>query len=294
MIYKLFFVYIPKIIEIYENILKQIRKIQFQILLFFIDLLCIYLIVKLSNIIGIIVALVMLIILMILHLLYLFQLITNPLMALNNLFYYVERLWIILRDNSINKKYFYKKEKTGDLEKMKKNLKQNIEILARAFNLLNNKIINISSKKSVLKFFILVFIVSIIFTITIFSFEYYGLNKINCEHFSFLKPVQYFEYFYFSVSIYSTINSGIVPLTTFAKSIVITQILFGIILFYIFILSFSTTAFESASKDREKILGKLRKILNYLDDVAKNELNTSVENLLQEKLLETSTSSIEK
>jgi len=114
------------------------------------------------------------------------------------------------------------------------------------------------------------------------------LNKINSEHFSLLKPVQYFEYFYFSVSIYSTINSDIAPLTTFAKSIVVTQILLGIFLFYIFILSFSTTAFESASKDREKILGKLIKILNYLDDVAKNELNTNIENLLQEKLFETS------
>ena len=293
-IYKLFFVYIPKIIEIYENILKQIKKIQFQILLFFIDLLCVYIIVRLSNIIGIMIAMVMLVILLILHLLFLFQLITNPLMAFNNLFYYVEKLWIMLRDDNITKKYFDKKDKTNDLEKIKKDLKQNIKTCAKAFYWLNNWIKNISGRKTVLIFFITVFIISIIFTTTIFSFEYYGLNKINCEHFSFLKPVQYFEYFYFSVSIYSTINSDIVPLTTFAKSIVITQILFGIILFYIFILSFSTTAFKSASKDREKILGKLGKILKYLDDVAKNELNTSVENLLQEKLLETSTGSLDK
>lgn len=292
-IYKLFFEYIPKIIKIYENILKQIKKIQFQILLFFIDLLCIYLIIKLSNIVGIIIALVMLIILMILHLLFLFQLITNPLMALNNLFYYVEKLWIMLRDDIIIKKYFDKKDKTNDLEKIKKDLKQNIKTYAKAFYWLNNWIKNISGRRAVLIFFITVFIISIIFTIIIFSFEYYGLNKIN-NNFSTVKSGQYFEYFYFSISIYSTIDSGIEPLTILAKSFVITQILFGIFLFYIFILSFSTTAFESASKDREKILGKLRKILNYLDDVAKNELNTNIENLLQEKLLETSTSSLDK
>jgi len=287
-IYKLFFEYIPKIIKIYENILKQIKKIQFQILLFFIDLLCVYIIVRLSNIIGIMIAMVMLVILLILHLLFLFQLITNPLMAFNNLFYYVEKLWIMLRDDNITKKYFDKKDKTNDLEKIKKDLLQNIKTYTKAFYWLNNWIKNISGRRTVLIFFITVFILSIIFTLIIFSFEYYGLNKINHEHFSLLKPVKYFEYFYFSVSIYSTINSDIVPFTTFAKSIVITQILFGIILFYVFILSFSTTAFESALKDREKILGKLRKILNYLDDVAKNELNTNIENLLQEKLLKTS------
>jgi len=279
-IYKLFFEYIPKIIKIYENILKQIEKIQFQILLFFIDLLCVYIIVRLSNIIGIMIAMVMLVILLILHLLFLFQLITNPLMAFNNLFYYVEKLWIMLRDDNIIKKYFDKKDKTNDLEKIKKDLLQNIKTYAKAFYWLNNWIKNISGRKTVLIFFITVFILSIIFTLIIFSFEYYGLNKINSEHFSLLKPVQHFEYFYFSVSIYSTINSDIAPSTTFAKSIVITQILLGIFLFYIFILSFSTTALESASKDREKILDKLRKILNYLDDVAKKELNTNIENLL--------------
>ena len=293
-IYKLFFEYIPKIIKIYENILKQIKKIQFQILLFFIDLLCVYIIVRLSNIIGIMIAMVMLVILLILHLLFLFQLITNPLMAFNNLFYYVEKLWIMLRDDNITKKYFDKKDKTNDLEKIKKDLLQNIKTYAKAFYWLNNWIKNISGRRTVLIFFITVFILSIIFTLIIFSFEYYGLNKINSEHFSLLKPVQHFEYFYFSVSIYSTINSDIAPFTTFAKSIVITQILLGIFLFYIFILSFSTTAFESASKDREKILGKLRKILNYLDDVAKNELNTNIENLLQEKFLETTIDSKDK
>jgi len=292
--YRLFFVYIPKIAKIYKNILKQIQKIQFQILLFCIDLLCIYLIVRLSNIIGLIIVMVMLAILLILHFLFLFQLITNPLMVLNDLFYYIEKSWIMLRNDSIIKKYFDKKDKTNDLEKIKKNLKQNIKIIAKAFNWLNNKIMNISSKKSVLKFFILVFVVFIVFTITIFSFEYYGLNKINSENFTLLKPLQYFEYFYFSLSIYSTINSDIVPLTIFAKLIVIIQILLGFFLFYIFILSFSTTAFESATKDREKILYGLKKILDYLNDVAKNELDISVENLLQEKFLETTIDSKDK
>jgi len=292
--YRLFFVYIPKIAKIYKNILKQIQKIQFQILLFCIDLLCIYLIVRLSNIIGLIIVMVMLAILLILHFLFLFQLITNPLMVLNDLFYYIEKSWIMLRNDSIIKKYFDKKDKTNDLEKIKKDLKQNIKIIAKAFNWLNNKIMNISSKKSVLKFFILVFVVFIVFTITIFSFEYYGLNKINSENFTLLKPLQYFEYFYFSLSIYSTINSDIVPLTIFAKLIVIIQILLGFFLFYIFILSFSTTAFESATKDREKILYGLKKILDYLNDVAKNELDISVENLLQEKFLETTIDSKDK
>lgn len=293
-VYRLFFVYIPKIARIYKNILKQIQKIQFQTLLFCIDLLCIYLIVRLSNIIGLLIVMVMLAILLILHFLFLFQLITNPLMVLNNLFYYIEKSWIVLRNDSIIKKYFDKKDKTSDLKKIKKDLKRNIKIIAKAFNWLNNKIMNISSRKTVLKFFILVFVVSIVFTIAIFSFEYYGLNKINSEHFTLLKPLQYFEYFYFSLSIYSTINSDIVPLTIFAKLIVIIQILLGFFLFYIFILSFSTTAFESATKDREKILYGLKKILDYLNDVAKNELDISVENLLQEKFLETTIDSKDK
>jgi len=164
-IYKLFFEYIPKIIKIYENILKQIKKIQFQILLFFIDLLCVYIIVRLSNIIGIMIAMVMLVILLILHLLFLFQLITNPLMAFNNLFYYVEKLWIILRDDNITKKYFDKKDKTNDLEKIKKDLLQNIKTYAKAFYWLNNWIKNISGRRTVLIFFITVFILSIIFTL---------------------------------------------------------------------------------------------------------------------------------
>ena len=218
-----------------------------------------------------------------LHFIFLFQLITNPMMAFNPIFLQHEFFYIPNKENVIVKKYLDKKNKTKDLEKIKKDLKTSIIIYAKAFNRLNNRIKNISDERALLKFFITVFIITVVFTIIVFSFEYYGLAKINIEHFSLLKVVQYFEYFYFSISIYSTIDSGITPLTTCAKSIVIVQILVGVFLFYIFILSFSTIALKSALKDREKMLNKIEKILNYLDDVAKNELNTNIENLLQEK-----------
>ena len=285
--YKLLFIYVPKIIEIYRNIIKEFQKIQIQFLLLCIDLLCLYLIVKLSNYITIMIAILILIILLMLHFIFLFQLITNPLMVLNNLFFYIEKLWIQLKNNIFVNQYFHKKEEAKDLKKIKKDLRQNIKSYAKAFNWLSNAIKNISSRRTVLKFFIVVFIVSIIFTVFIFSFEYYGLNKINNNNFFTMESGQYFDYFYFSLSIYSTINSDIVPLTTLSKSFIITQILLGIFLFYIFVLSFSTIALESASKDREKILSKVENILDYLNSIAKTELDLSINELLKEKLFET-------
>jgi len=280
------FTVLLRIKDIYENILKPFKKVQIQILLGCIDFVCGCLILRLSNTIVIMSAMVILIVLLKLHFVFLFQLITNPMMAFNPIFLQYDFFYIPNKENVIVKKYFDKKNKTKDLkilEKIKKDLKASIIIYAKAFNRVNNRIKDISNERALLKFFVTVFIITVVFTIIVFSFEYYGLAKINIEHFSLLKVVQYFEYFYFSISIYSTIDSDITPLTTCAKSIVIVQILVGIFLFYIFILSFSTIAFKSALKDREKMLNKIEKILNYLDDVAKNELNTNIANLLQEK-----------
>jgi len=276
---EILFTVLFRIKDIYENILKPFKKVQIQILLGCIDFVCGCLILRLSNTIVIMSAMVILIVLLKLHFIFLFQLITNPMMAYE--FFYIPN-----KENVIVKKYFDKKNKTKDLkilEKIKKDLKASIIIYAKAFNRLNNRIKNVSEERALLKFFIAVFIITVVFAIIVFSFEYYGLAKINIEHFSLLKVVQYFEYFYFSISIYSTIDSDITPLTTCAKSIVIVQILVGIFLFYIFILSFSTIGLKSTLKDKEKMLNKIEKILNYLDDVAKKELNTNIENLLQEK-----------
>jgi hypothetical protein len=53
----------------------------------------------------------------------------------------------------------------------------------------------------------------------------------------------------------------------------------GIVLFYIFIVSFQATAFKSAIAGKEDILKRLELKLNYLCGLAESEFNINLDNL---------------
>jgi len=57
------------------------------------------------------------------------------------------------------------------------------------------------------------------------------------------------------------------------------QILIGIVLFYIFIVSFQMVTFELATAGKQEILKRIESKLNYLDGLAKSELNINLDNL---------------
>ena len=214
------------------------------------------------------------------HLGYLFNLIINPNLIYLSLYNIVEKWWIFWEKSESKK---INKENDNDMKyiKIRKGgLRLFIKHSAIFFNKLKNYINILHSRKGILFAFIIFFVISILLTIVIFSFEYYGLSKINTNNFSNLVEGGYFEHLFFSMTIYSTVNPGdIFPLTMISKLFIMLQILIGIILFYIFIVSFQTTALESAIAGKEEILKRIELKLNYLGRLAKSEFDTNLDNL---------------
>ena len=146
--------------------------------------------------------------------------------------------------------------------------------------MLKNKINIFYGEKGLLYAFIIFFIISISLTIFMFSVEYYGLSKININNFNNLTEIKYFEYFYFSMTIYSTFNPGnVIPLTTISKLLVMLQILIGIVFFYIFIVSFQMVTLKSAAAGRQEILKRIETNLNYLNKLSEREFSKNMNNL---------------
>ena len=272
------FYMLGKIIEILSSIFKITKNNFIQILLIIIDVILIYLIMKSINNTVIIFSMSILIISLFFHLEYLFNLIINPNLIYLSLYNIVEKWWTFWEKSESKK--INKKNDIKDIKIQEEGLKIFIKSSAKFFNILKNKI-NIShSRKGILFAFIVFFVISILLTIVIFSFEYYGLSKIDTNNFSNLVEGGYFEHLFFSMTIYSTVNPGdIFPLTMVSKLFIMLQILIGIVLFYIFIVSFQTTAFESAIAGKEEILKRIELKLNYLGRLAKSEFDTNLDNL---------------
>lgn len=106
--------------------------------------------------------------------------------------------------------------------------------------------------------FIITFLLGLFFITMAYSFIYYGLTKINEASFTILKANDYFKHLYFSISNFSTIDSGgIEPLTEYAKISVIMQIISAIFLFSILITSFSLITFQDTEIDSKTIIKKI-------------------------------------
>jgi len=267
-----------KIIDIFSNIFKITKNNFIQILLFFGDLVLIYLIWGSSNNIVIIFSMFTVMISLIFHIDYFFNLVINPNLIYLSLYNFVEKWWTFWEKSESKK--INKKNDIKDIKIQNEGLKIFIKGSAKFFNILKKQI-NIShSRKGILFAFIVFFVISILFTIIIFSFEYYGLSKIDNNNFSNLVEGKYFEHLFFSMTIYSTVNPGdIFPLTMVSKLFIMLQILMGIVLFYIFIVSFQATAFKLATAGKKDILKRIELKLNYLDGLAESEFNKNLDNL---------------
>ena len=272
------FYMLSKIVGILSSIFKINKNNFIQILLIIIDVLLIYLIIKSINNIVIRFSMSILMISLFFHLEYLFNLIINPNLIYLSLYNIVEKWWTFWEKSESKK--INKENDMKDIKIQKEGLKIFIKGSAKFFNILKKQI-NIShSRKGILFAFIAFFVISILFTIMIFSFEYYGLSKIDNNNFSNLVEGKYFEHLFFSMTIYSTVNTGnIIPLTMISKLFMMLQILIGIVLFYIFIVSFQTTAFDSATAGKEEILKRIELKLNYLGSLAKSEFDRNLDNL---------------
>lgn len=127
--------------------------------------------------------------------------------------------------------------------------------------------------------FIITFILGFLFIGIVYSFIYYGLTKINETSFTILQANDYFKHLYFSISNFSTIDSGgIEPLTEYAKISVIMQIISAIFLFSILIASFSLITFQDTEIDRKKIIKKITTEINKIKSPL--SIKTDVELLL--------------
>jgi len=267
-----------KIIKVISNIFKITRNIIIQIILFIFDIILICLIMRPSINIVLVFSISILMILLILHLHYLFNIVINPNLIYLNLYNFIENIWTFYVKKEDKK--ISKKNNLEDIKIQQEGLKIFIKVSVNLFNILK-KITNIIySKKGLLYAFILLFIISILLTILIFSFEYYGLSRINNYNFNNLAGDKYFEYLYSSMTIYSTVHSNnIIPLTVISKLFVMLQILLGIVLFYTFIVSFQTVTPELATLGKQEISKRIELNLNYLENLSEREFGRKLNKL---------------
>ena len=164
------------------------------------------------------------------------------------LYWFIDSNLFLKIPNLIIKKYYEEKKYRKDI--FTKSL-----ILLSAKFLLNRRLWFL--------FFIITFLLGFFFIAIAYSFIYYGLTKINEASFAILGANDYFKHLYFSISNFSTIDSGgIEPLTEYAKISVIMQIISAIFLFSILVTSFSLITFQDTETDRQTIMEKINSEIN--------------------------------
>ena len=273
-----------KVIKIiYVNLVKTATKLYIQLFCIFLALISFYTIAVSSNIIVIWYCIYALLIVVLLHLLYLLIWTINPLMIINNFYSIAEKIWMHLKKEMLKEDGMSEKNDNKDLTKEKESLAEAIKDVAVWCNWFKGKIAAMTQKKLLWKWFMAHFFGAFVFIIVVFSFEYYGLTKIDSNNFLILKGKQYFDHLYYSVSVLTALNSdGIIPLTKIAKLFVILEVLAGISLLTILVTSFSLITFEAASEDKKQLLEKIDSELIWLDSVARTKLDTNLENLLRQ------------
>ena len=256
------------IFDLFDKIIKVIRNIFERIIIIILSyIILIYLIMRSSSSIVLISSMSILMIFLFFRLWHFFNIIINPNIIYLNLYDLIENMWTFYAHQKEDKR-ISKKDVLKGIKTHQEKLDKFIKISENLFNILKNITNIIYSKKGLLYTFILFFIISILFTILIFSFEYYGLSEINNNNFNNLAEDKYFEYLYYSLTIYSTVQSNsIIPLTFISKLFVMLQILLGIILFYTFIVSFQTAASEAAKLGEQEMLERIELKLNYLKNL---------------------------
>src|SRR5665648_779397 len=277
----IFFSLIIKSIELLSRAFSIAKNILIQIFLIFLDIFFIFLIMKSINNMAVILSMSLLMVALFFHLGALFDLSSNPNLIYFYLFNCIEKGWINWKERELrnvnNIIYSGRKQSIGiDI----KGLKLFLKISLGVFKGLEGKINFLYRRRGVLFTFIIFFVVSILLTMFIFSFEYYGLSKMNSNSLLNLTEGKYFDHLFFSMSVYSTVNPGnIVPLTVISKIFIMLQILIGIIIFYIFIISFQFLAKETTDSDRLELLKRVKVNIEYLEKLAKKELNTDLNDL---------------
>lgn len=287
-IFKILYKYTPISIRIW-NILnkkfKNLKELRIQLYILLLDFLCFYLIIKFYSIWVIYITILLLFFLLMVHLYFLFSLTTHPLTVVNKFYFYIfNEVW-----NYIKKNFFIKKKKNKDIEKERDTLRTQIKMFGKIYNFLFSKAAKIYNKHAILVLFIVLFFISLSYTIVVFSFEYYALIKINSNNFIIFGENNCINCLFYSISNLSTINSEIIfPQSTLAKLIVMAQTLIGIFIFYIFIVSFTALSpkiFNEASKIKGKISNKHAEIKDFLNSLSTKELNVSLEELIKEKMI---------
>lgn len=287
-IFKILYKYTPISIRIWNIVnekLKNLKELRIQLYILLLDFLCFYLIIKFYSIWAIYITILLLFFLLMAHLYFLFSLTTYPLAAANKFYFFIfNEVW-----NYIKKNLFTKKERNKDIKKEKDTLRTQIKMFGKIYNFLFSKAEKIYNKQAILLLFIVLFFISLSFTIIVFSFEYYALIKINSNNFIIFGENNCVNCLFYSISNLSTINSEIIfPQSTLAKLIVIAQTLIGIFIFYIFIVSFTALSpkiFNEASKIKGKIFDKYAEIKDFLNSLSTKELNVSLEELIKEKMI---------
>ena len=276
----IFFSLIVKSIELLSRAFGVAKNYLIQISLIFLDIFFIFLIMKSINNTVMILSMSLLMVALFFHLGALFDLSSNPNLIYFYLFNCIEKGWINWKERElrdVNNIYGGGKQTIGiDI----KGLKLFLKISLGVFKGLEGKINFLYRRRGVLFTFIIFFVFSILLTMFIFSFEYYGLSKMDSNSLLNLTGEKYFDHLFFSMSVYSTVNPGnIVPLTVISKIFIMLQILIGIIIFYIFIISFQFLAKETTDSDRFELLKRTKSNIEYLEELAKKELNTDLNNL---------------
>ena len=291
--FQFFFYFLPSILKFankiyrffYKYIFEVTQKSSMQVFLFFIAIICFYVIVSSANSLSIKFSIIFLLTILSLHLLYLLVWTNNPYLMLSNFCGIIEDVWsVLIKKERIEKQYLNKKNEIKDINKEKEGLRDIIKFSAKLFNWLKTKMDVLTHRRLLIRWFIIIFALSVLFTVIIYSFIYFGITKIDEMNFLGVNKELYFEHLYYSISIFSSIDStGIVPCTRIAKIFVIFEILTGMFLLIILITSFSTMTVEIARDHREKLLDRVQDKLKWLDEFSKSELGINLETILLKK-----------
>ncbi len=285
-ILEIIFIHTPKIFKLINKIfgfinlgIKKIidiaQKTWIYLTCFLVAFLCFYFIWTSQNIIIIIISMIILWGILILHLLYLFVWTSNPYLVFDALYNIVESIWKQLKKHVLYEEFLDKKEHK-DYEKEKQEAINFLKDSIKVINKIKQKTIVLTDNRALVSWFMVIFLTSIVFTILIFSFEYYGLTSIGVN-FTTLQKSQYFEHLYYSVSILSTIDSAnISPITNIAKVFIMIEAFTGIYLLILIVTAFSTITKEIAYESRKKLIERIDREVRDIQNIAKEKLQFDI------------------
>lgn len=167
----------------------------------------------------------------------------------------------------------YNKEKTECLKL--------VWVINRIFFRLSNYLRKLKSNRLVVSYFIYAIISTLTFTILLFSFEYYALERLDPSSFKGIVGPEIIDTIYLSFTTIITINFGdIIPVTGWARFFISLEVLSGLTIGVILFFIFTTVTIERYKRELIDFSEKLSKEEILLKDVIEKEYEKKLNEII--------------